>query len=62
METSINHQSVENLLQNHEYLTIIIAHVQFIMFNRRFKRQIASSVFESKSSSSGAFLNLSISK
>ncbi|KAM0012246.1 hypothetical protein Hdeb2414_s0006g00210591 [Helianthus debilis subsp. tardiflorus] len=56
METAINHQSVENLLQNLYYLSIIIAYVQF-MFNRRFKRQIASSVFESESSVS-VFLQL----
>ncbi|MFS8028495.1 hypothetical protein Hanom_Chr16g01511271 [Helianthus anomalus] len=57
METAINHQSIENLLQNYEYFSIIIVYKQFIMFNGRIQKPIrltcflfSSSVFKSESS------------
>ncbi|KAM0033416.1 hypothetical protein Hdeb2414_s0016g00485931 [Helianthus debilis subsp. tardiflorus] len=45
METAINHQSVENLLQNYEDLSIIIAYLLSMLDQRIQTRIVFSFVF-----------------
>ncbi|KAF5780705.1 hypothetical protein HanRHA438_Chr11g0488441 [Helianthus annuus] len=45
METAINHQSVENLLQNYEDLSIIMAYILSMLDQRIQTRIVFSFVF-----------------